>query len=270
MNRSQAVAIFQKMRQKQIAQYQNHVKLTTDNINKIASNSLIIKYYDLEPTDIIFLKAFDYVNNLFPECKVKEATIYKCSRAYLDSLGYKSAAGFFCRLKKVVVIPDKLDFSEDPNSIWGSVKCTATIDEVIVHELLHYCSDRQDNYTTSVNIEEEFAYGNSIGYLKQKGYTKDEIIKNNFMPYLINSVDYSKFLPDILVKNGYHIGELEFVSENKKEEILKKLEKQIFKQAWDRAWEKGEEIIKIYSSKRFKMNNRINDNSKDFDFIDLE
>ena len=53
-------------------------------------------------------------------------------------------------------------------------------DEVIVHELLHYCHASIGS-DTDINLSEEFAYGWSLGYLRAKGYSDEEIIENNLL-----------------------------------------------------------------------------------------
>jgi hypothetical protein len=47
-------------------------------------------------------------------------------------------------------------------------------------------------------LVEEFAYGLSLGYLRNKGYSDEDVIKNNYLPYLVDCVQRDAF--EIILK----------------------------------------------------------------------
>jgi uncharacterized protein YifE (UPF0438 family) len=246
--------------------YKSQVQLILENMKKIKehSSTKIIKYPQQK-------EAFDYVDILFPKCNVKEAVIYKTNYTVLKKLGYGFAEGFYSRLHKIVVICDKRDKVETKKqSPWSIIRAKISQDEVIVHELLHYCSDKQDNYTTSRNIEEEFAYGHSIAYMRKKGYSDDKIIKDNFLPYLVSTVNDFSILKKILNKHGYSTEEIDVMSKPQRSKLFKKYEQELVDEIVKEATKTGQEIIRIYSDKKISNNIIVETGNQKLDFMDLD
>jgi len=182
---------------------------------------------------------FAYLEKKFPNINLRSVNIYLCDSEFLESLGFLGIGGFYERINSTIIIPRK----ETQSKINEFEICAKlSIDEVLVHELLHYISDNIGRNNYSIELEEEFAYGNSLDYLKSKGYTNDEIIINNYLPFL-----YMSELLKLKVKNTKKINE----------------------KAKSNAISRGKELISVYSSE--KPNN--NNDNKDvesfliFDFI---
>lgn len=230
-----------------------------NNINKIKSlkTTKLIKYPE-------YKEAFDYVYGLFPFSDVKEVEIYICSRRMLEKLGYKGVGGFFEKVLKTVIISDDLNFS----NIKSIAKVKITTDEVIVHELLHYVSDTQKKKISSVEMEEEFAYGNSIGYLKSKGYSNEDIVENNFLPFLVQTIDTQKILKSILVKNGWDLDLLKRSTKEKQKTVSKKYSLEITEAIKTEARKKGLNLIEIYCPSKTEPL-KIDNGLKDFDLLDI-
>lgn len=230
------------------------------NLNKIINHDSteLVKYPD-------YPKAFDYVSELFPNIGIKDIKIFQVSKSILSKYGLGFCGGFYDKIGKNIFVckNEDSDFAKDGTSIWSRISSSITEDEVIVHELLHYCFD-YNGKKIDINLEEEFAYGNSLKYLLDKGYTEDEVIKNNYYPYLVDR-NRSKIIKSI-VKN---ISKLE----KDVEAVIKEKEKYIFDKTCEEAYKHGETIIQIYK-KKFNIEDRPNtiiDDSYDcFDFIDLE
>lgn len=194
---------------------QRKIELHDESIEKIKNHksTRTIAYPD-------YKEAYDYVDSKYPLGNVKEATILQCSRSFLDKIGYKSIGGFYSILRKVIVIPDDVNnSSKKTKDIWASVKAEMSVDEILVHEMLHYISHKVNPAKRTMQVEEEFAYGNSADYLRSKGHDDDFIIKKNFMPYLIMvsisslNVDVgslneeeNKKVFDLTFKNAYNLG----------------------------------------------------------------
>lgn len=252
-------------RQKQIDTYSQQASLSVEHIDKIKAHPMteVIRY----PS---FQEAFDYVDKLFPDAKAKEAVIYKVEKKFLDKCGYKGVGGFYNRISKVVVIPDAMDF-KGKGKLWDSVTAKITEDEVIVHELLHYASDTQIKGSKSVQIEEEFAYGNSVGYLRMKGHSNDEIIMGNFLPYLVNVVDKRKITREVLSANGVDLEALRRASPDKQKTTIKKYEKAIFSRSVEEARKMGQEIIELYTRPQVSVTDvQVDDGARKFRNLDLD
>jgi len=168
-------------------------RLLDDSIQKIRArhSTREIKYPE-------YNEAFEYVDDRFPKAQAKEAVVLECDRSFLDKIGYKGVGGFFSRPHKIVVIPDVFYASKRKRkkTIWETVSGEFEIDEVLVHELLHYVSNKTCETWKSLQVEEEFAYGNSADYLRSRGRADDDIIRKNFMPYLMSIVRQKRHILD--------------------------------------------------------------------------
>ncbi len=220
-------------------EYRKIYEETQKNISKIKKEALEIKYED-------YANAYNYVDNLFPGCNVKDVIIYKLTFLRMSKMGYGEAEGFYDPVSKTVVISSARPFSKRSSKY--DIRAKITRDEVIVHELCHYCYVALGHRSISSEMREEFAYGWSIGYLRQKGYTDDQIIKYNFLPYLF-SICYSDAMREILVKEGIDIKKFKDFSSYKKRELGRKYESKIFELTKHMSEKKGKEIIALYSKK---------------------
>jgi hypothetical protein len=159
---------------------QRRVELSRERIKRITSNkaSRLIRY----PT---YMNAFDYVHGLYPYAHVRSATVYQVPRSVSEEAGYRGAGGFFDIQSKIVVITDCVEV-DDP--IPFTFQAQIEPDEVLCHELIHFAANYK-NPVSSRQVEEEIAYGKSVGYLKLKGHSDDHIIDNIMMPYLVSYVN---------------------------------------------------------------------------------
>ena len=228
------------------------------NIQKVRSSPSTIEVHYPQ-----YKEAFEYVDNLFPHCNVKDVTVYKVKTSIMEKLGFGGAGGFYDRLYKSVVFSSGKSSMDSKYSIHSKIDN----DDVIVHELLHYCYFADGKSCVSVALQEEFAYGNSVGYLRGKGHSDEEIVENNFLPFLVSNVrnDVAK---SILLKEGISIKEYNSYTDAKKQRIMKRLHKQIQKKSVELAKEKGLALIAIYSDTK-KEKKSGGDESR-FSFMDFD
>ena len=216
------------------------IALTTEKSAKIKKNlsTKKILYED-------YKEAFDYVGRIFPDIDVMLIDVRQATPLLLRKLGYDGIGGFFERVSKTVVVASHQLVSK--NLTRNSVSAKLHRDEVIVHELLHYCHHTLGS-NPSVNLKEEFAYGWSYGFLKNKGYIEEEIIKDNYLPYLYN-VCYKDGFFNILKEEGISIEKMRSVSKFARDRIISPFRSKIHKEVLRLAKLKGHEIIRIYSEK---------------------
>jgi hypothetical protein len=155
------------------------------NIIQEVENNIKIFLEDSRTKKIEYKNAkrqFDYVQNIFIEIDISKANIYFVPYSLMKVNGYGGVAGFYnYSTKKIVVGTDLLlDYSN------SKIKAKVTLDETLVHELLHYARHHYNKNNWNVDLEEDFAYGYSIDYFIEKGYSEEEIVNNYLAPYLAN------------------------------------------------------------------------------------
>ena len=225
-------------RKKQLEKHHKNMKIIENSLN-----TEVVKYID-------YKEAFNYVDKLFPGSNVKNVSLYKVSPRLLEKLGYGGAGGFYDKESKVIIISSyqivnkkKYYFKYD-----FSVKAKITKDEVIAHELCHYCFVEEGGNSPSREIWEEFAYGWTLGYLRGKNYTDEEIIKNNYFPFLVDIMS-NKALKQILSINNISKEEYKSYSKYKKNIFFKKYGKKWHEKRKELAMQRGKELIELYSAK---------------------
>jgi len=248
------------LREKHKKEYQ----LTKKNMEKIKQIFIKqIKYPEFE-------EAYEYVDKLFPRVKVKEIAIYKVMARDLEKMGYGGAEGFYDTISKSIVVGGERRREVSLNR--GSIQAKVERDEVIVHELCHYCYVFEGNRSVSSQQREEFAYGWSIGYLRQKGYSNEYIIRYNFLPYLVN-ISYEQATKNVLAWNDISISEYNAHSKFKRIEFKKMYGRKILERAKEIGIEKGQKIIDLYT-KKIEEGTGYFDEEEDeeltrFDYLDL-
>ncbi len=221
--------------------------LSTEKLDKIKDSvdTEIIKYKDLGPYEDIN-KCFTYVDEKFPKAYVKSVFIYRCPHYILKKVGYGYAAGFYDIANRAVVISkdsnESIAVKKKSSSPFDTIKGRFDEDDIIVHELLHYAHHAMGYMSKSMHIEEEFAYGNSAGYLRAKGYSDEKIIRENFMPYLIGTVDVKEIALNEFTSNNIFIN-----NEKEYKKYFKKFENEIFNKSVSEAFLKGRKIISYHA-----------------------
>lgn len=263
MSQAERVRSQGKARQEKQSQLKKH----QENMVKIkrSPNTVAIKYPE-------YREAFDFVDNLFPGSGVKDVTMYKVGPTLLARLGYGGAGGFYDRQTKVIIIASyqpKQRFNY-PSRYNFNIKANITKDEVIAHELIHYCFVEEGGTSPSREMWEEFAYGWSLEYLRSKGHSDDFIIKYNFFPFLVDIMS-NKALTWILGCNDITSKEYNAYSKFKQREFFKKYGLKWHKRRKEMAYKRGEEIIELYTRKAEEgtgCTKEITETSR-FDLIDI-
>lgn len=246
---------------KNIKKYKNFKKESQNLIDEITekvkkdSKTNVIKYPE-------YKEAYEYVDNLFPDANVKKVIVYEADKSYFKKANFIWASGLYIRTNRSILIcKDRpLGPSKDDN-LWKSVIASLTLDEILVHELLHYCSHYYGKVRNRI-MEEEFAYGYSYNYLKNKGYTDDEIIQANFLPFLITIIDQNKIIKKYFINNN-----IVCKNEKDRQNKIEKNQEEIFNLVKKSAIEIGYDIITIYKSKNKENKIKINDNK--YDYLDI-
>lgn len=187
-------------------------------------------------------EAFDYVDKLFPEVSVKKVILYKLTNKQFEKLGFGFAGGLYDKIGRTILIGGG---SCKKTSKWSA---KISVDEIIVHELLHYASIIMGVMMSSVEAAEDFAYGWSLGYLRYKGHSDDNIIKNNYLPYLVDFFSEKAF-EEVIYLNNLSVEDYNNFSRYKKQSFYKRNYRKLEKIVEEKAWEKGRNIISVYDKK---------------------
>jgi len=229
-----------------------------------------------------YKESYDYVDAKFPGYNVRQVKVFKTSQSVLEHIGYRGVGGLFDKVHKIIIIDDRIKAGYYNDDVlffgeklpWDNIKAIVSLDEVLVHELLHYVSSCLSRTFSSVDLEEEFAYGHSVGYLRKKGLTDDDIIKQNFLPFLIKYIDTNKIIIDAFCKQ--HQGKDSTVFEHSDNSyivtFLKKNAESIYNSILNSATQKGKEIIRIIADDKTyqqMISEKIIDNKKSFKFLDI-
>lgn len=259
INLSEAYLKDHKLRQDAKDQYQMTQK-NVEKIKRIYLSKIIYPHHQ---------EAFQYVDKLFPKVRVKEVSLYKVASRDLIRMGYGGVEGFYDPVSKIVVISGARKSTQNVDKRYH-IEAKITKDEVIVHELCHYCYYAEGKRSISSELREEFAYGWSIGYLRQKEYTDEQIVKYNFLPYLMG-LSFEQATKYIMAKNGISTYQYNNHSKYQRKEFNKRFFGKIFRKAKEIAMERGHKLIDIYSRK-IKEGTGLIDEEEDvnrFDLLDL-
>lgn len=242
---------------------QQQFELTQKNIEKIKRIALKKVYYD------DYKEAYDYVDALFPGADVKDVVVYKVAARNMAKMGYNGVEGFYDPVTKIVVLCGAHRSSTPVNRAYH-IEAKVSKDEVIVHELCHYCYVALGNRSVSSQMREEFAYGWSIGYLRKNGHSDERIIKYNFLPHLMN-ISYDEATRNILAQEKITAREYNAYSRFKQKEFKRKYGRRVFTRAKELAMEKGWRMIELYSKKLEEGTDYRGeeDNCDRFDLLDL-
>lgn len=116
---------------------------------------------------------WEYIENLYPRISsaIAQTKIFKNENtAFCKNVGIPPEAGgvFLVQACTIVICWTNDKFKDDV---------------VICHEMLHYTSQLLGGHMVSRAFEEDFAYGKSVKYLTDHGYSKQWICEEYMLPY---------------------------------------------------------------------------------------
>lgn len=219
-----------------------------EKIEKEALKKLEEKYKKIKNdnrTDIITYKnnkkVYEYIDELFPKCNIKNVIIYMVSPKVLEKIDIP-AYGFYDIKNKYIVVAKYV--GKNYNKIFIDNNWDVSI--TMVHEMLHYCYYDIGLRADSLHTREEFAYGYSVGYIKELGYSEDKIINlSYFMGYYLHrniSAAIKEICPSLQNNQSS-------INTKKAYQIYIKKEKRILHKAKELARIEIKKMIKKYNNK---------------------
>ncbi|MFW6015247.1 MAG: hypothetical protein ACOCRK_02270 [bacterium] len=215
---------------------------------KASDKTNIIKYDNCRA-------AYEYINKLFPECDIKDITIFLTSDKLLKKMNIP-AYGFYDIVNKYITISRnaKSDLKYiNLNKDWH-------ISVVLVHEMLHYCYYDIGLRGGNLHQQEEFAYGYSIGYMDDKlKYSDKEIINSSYLMGYYLSKNIKNAVQKIINKD------LETLSQKQIQKFYIRNEKKIIRECKKISEKEIKDMMKKY---RYKIKNNIIPHKKENDIED--
>lgn len=192
-------------------------------------------------------KVYNYITGLFPNVTFDGLKVYEVSRKQLRGLG---ALGVYIHGQKVILYT-RTSSSSDLNLSHKKYKrFRVSSDEVLVHELLHYCDhyffpeafDANNNYN-----DEEFAMGYSLGFFRQQqpGISDEDIVIKKYYAFL-DSNFRKVVMETALMINDISVEEFYKWSDKKKYRTLLKHKRTIDKLKYDLYVRIGNDLIIRY------------------------
>ncbi len=136
-------------------------------------------------------EVYDYLKKF--NVNIIGVPIYMCTPMQFERAGLGFASGCFIPKACAVFIKDQNKKAVVSNNRFDQVvnkySLKASIDDVVVHEMLHAVSflmRRSSN--KNIHMEEEFVYMNSIEYYMGKGMSEEDIVKKIFLPFSMQDV----------------------------------------------------------------------------------
>ena len=119
-----------------------------------------------------YKKAYDYVDKRFPNLNIKDVVIYLYDRNNIFGiLSKKGSCGFYSVILDTIFVANRGEDSP------------ISIDETIVHELLHYVSFHDNSDKMNALYEEYFSYANSLEYFTNKGWSDEDLVSKYLFPF---------------------------------------------------------------------------------------
>ncbi len=160
-----------------------------ENVAKILKNpKTVSKTIDDYPAIL------EYLNEKFPSIPLHDVKIYIVSCKAMNDAGWKHAGGCYIHHMNLILVKRRLSHQRKHKHEFDRIfaeetRANMSIEDILVHELIHAVSGRANRSTRNfVNQEEEFVFTNCIDFYKQKGMNDDEIIRKVFLPFCTQNV----------------------------------------------------------------------------------
>lgn len=136
-----------------------------------------------------------YLSCKFPTIGLLDVPIYVALSSVVDD-NIGGAGGCFHRNLNSIIVKNEIKSTATSNFdkvVQKICPLDASVEDVVVHELIHAVSFRMGRSSSKYrHMEEEFVYTNCIDFYKQKGMSNKDIVINNFFPFCFHDVCLSR------------------------------------------------------------------------------
>ena len=194
-----------------------------------------------------------YIKERFGDIDLSDIQIYMSSGKVIDKAGFEGIGGCYVDMMKTILVKDKIEdikATDKFSSVMQDVcKLTATMEDILVHELIHAVSAKIGRALSKYrHTEEEFVYTNCIDFYRQKGMSDEDIVNNNFLPFCIADVYASKKeMQQVFKTIGVTFSEVRGMSDFEYKNLLNKNAEKIAPVIKDLAQKKAYKMIELYT-----------------------
>ena len=207
-----------------------------------------LAHFTAQPIDITTKhNVYNYITGLFPNINFDGLKIYSVNHLLLSKIG---ALGLYCPAMKIilycnsgVILKPHLYHKQDKIIHLQS-------DEILVHELLHFCDHYlfPDSFSLNNYFEEEFAMGYSLDFFRQQDISDENIVFRKYWTFFDSNFDKVVFETAMRL-NDESLDKFYKSTDKQKYVILKRNKKTIDKLKYDLYQEMGVSLIKRYEVK---------------------
>ena len=144
--------------------------------------------------DVRYRTAWNFVKNRYPDADLSGINVYCLDVDKMNTIDIFRGCGgcYIPALQSIVIKVGKDTTTSNQSPLYAALakyNASATEDDILVHELFHAVSHALNRGTRKFShLEEEFVYKSTIEWLESIGYTKEEIIEKNFLPFVLQDV----------------------------------------------------------------------------------
>lgn len=187
-----------------IARPSTEIVLSHKNDLDVNNNSDL---YFCEKSGLVTLKKFksclEYVLSRFPDADIADVKAFIISGDFVKKTFLEYAGGCYIPSLKCILLKSfnsKIKRKHKIDKLLDLHCANVPVDDIFVHELIHAVSHSYNRYTRiSKHLEEDFVYTNTIDWLCSKGLSDDDIVLNNFLPFIISDYVKKKDLDSFLL-----------------------------------------------------------------------
>jgi len=224
------------------------------------------------------INAYKYVKSKYPGLNFSKIVAlsvpWKLMSDYAD---LDKCGGCYIPARKAIFIKKGRPPKECQNKLFQnfakySIDCSD--DDIFVHELFHAASHLMQRSTRKfIHMEEEFVYTNTIDWFRDKGFSKEDIVNKNFLPFAMQDV-LKEGVNDIIIKiakdKNISVSQEQLSDCKFKENFAETHIKQFMKSVINRSREKALTIIRLFDEKQKQINSYVTKKKCRFAMLDFD
>jgi len=234
---------------------------------------LIDDYGEQIDSDFRFTKACDFVQKIISERYPEAEDVWKTPTFLISSQEMnqieelENCGGCYVPDLKIILIKDNNSnkkntkkYKDKVSKLFAKYTLSADEEDVFVHELLHAVSHAANRRSRKFShLEEEFVYKSTIDWFRSRGIGSEEIVENNFLPFVIHDVlknEKVDILLDIAKKENVSVSQEQITNADFMCQFANAHAKEFVSEVVRRARELGLSMIESPSNEEVEEDNR--------------
>lgn len=237
-------------------QRQEHVdRVFKDKMETVKADSSTVKKSILDYPEIN-----TYLSNKFTDVDLTDVEIYIADPSVFKKVDWDEMGGCYVFKHNTIFLKSEITSKRDDDGNFNKLIHAQSSEyinpkDVLVHELIHAVSHKANRASNQFrHMEEEFVYTNCIDFYKQKGMREEEIVKNNFLPFLLNDLltDY-KTMCNVISENVVTEVSISSLSPKEYKKFLDENAEKICPVLINKAVVEGMRMVELYHQGAYKL-----------------